>query len=33
MDEGIGAEKVEKDVEEGGQGRKEGGRDKSEEWQ
>lgn len=32
MNESIGAKKVEDDVEKGGQGRKEGGRNKSEEW-
>ena len=33
MNEGIGAKEVEDDVENGGQGREEGGRDKGEEWQ
>ncbi len=32
MHEGIGAEKVEEDVEEGSQWRKEGWRDQGEEW-
>ena len=32
MDECIGAKKVEDHIEEGGQGRKKGGRDKREEW-